>query len=197
MLLRLVDILKQRQITALFTTLTSGGAVEERTEVNISSLMDVWLLVRDIESAGERNRGIYVLKARGLAHSNQIREFLLTNRGVQLREVYLGENGALTGSARLVQEAKLASAAILVRQEIERKEAMISRKRKALEAQMAALRFELETEELEARQLMAQEAARLKDWEQDRVRMKESRHATSRAAGGNNRGTERRGSRKR
>ena len=197
MLLRLVDMLKERQITALFTTLTSGGAVEERTGVNISSLMDTWLLVRDIESAGERNRGIYVLKARGLAHSNQIREFLMTNRGVQLREVYLGENGALTGSARLAQETRLASGAVQARQEIERKEAIISRKRKALEAQMAALRFELETEELEARQLMGQEAAKLKNWEQAQARMAKSRSVAPGATLGKLRKTERPGGRKR
>src|SRR6202035_3156908 len=104
MLLRLVDFLKEEQITALMTT--SGSDALEQTEVNISSLVDTWLLVRDIETGGERNRGLYILKARGLAHSNQIREFLLTGHGIELREVYLGDAGLLTGSARLSQEAK-------------------------------------------------------------------------------------------
>ncbi len=83
------------------TTLTSGSDAQEQTEVDISSLVDAWLLLRDIESGGERNRGLYILKARGVAQSNQIREFLLTDRGVELREVYLGEAGMLTGSARV------------------------------------------------------------------------------------------------
>ena len=112
MLLRLVDFLKEEQITALLTTLTGGSDALEQTEVNISSLVDTWLLLRDIESGGERNRGLYILKARGIAHSNQIREFLLTSRGVELRDVYLGEAGLLTGSARVTQEAKDESAAL-------------------------------------------------------------------------------------
>ena len=94
------------------TTLTSGADAQERPRSDISSLVDAWLLLRDIETGGERNRGIYILKARGIAHSNQIREFLLTNHGVELRDVYLGEAGLLTGSARVTQEAKDASAAL-------------------------------------------------------------------------------------
>ncbi|MCL5745904.1 MAG: circadian clock protein KaiC, partial [Acidobacteria bacterium] len=90
MLLRLVDFFKGRGITALMTTLTSGGSAQERTDTEISSLIDTWLLLRDIESGGERNRGLYVLKARGLAHSNQIREFLLTSHGIEVRKAYLG-----------------------------------------------------------------------------------------------------------
>jgi circadian clock protein KaiC len=118
MLLRLIDFLKERQITALMSSLTNGSAAQEQTEVNITSLVDSWLLLRDIESWGERNRGIYILKSRGVAHSNQIREFRLTERGVELREIYLGEAGLLTGSARVAQEGRDESAALLARQEI-------------------------------------------------------------------------------
>jgi circadian clock protein KaiC len=175
MLLRLVDFLKEKRITALMTTLTSGSNAREQTEVAISSLVDVWLLLRDIESGGERNRGLYILKARGLAHSNQIREFLLTDHGVELREVYLGEAGLLTGSARVTQEAKDESAALMARQDIERKQFLLERKRKALDAQVAALQLELETEEQESRQLIAQEELKLKKWEQDRSTMARSR----------------------
>ncbi len=157
------------------TTLTSGSDAQEQTEVNISSLVDAWLLLRDIESGGERNRGLYILKARGVAHSNQIREFLLTDHGVELREVYLGEAGLLTGSARVTQEAKDASAALLARQEIERKQLLLERKRKALDAQIAALQLELETEEQESRQLIAQEELKIVKWEQDRGEMAKSR----------------------
>ena len=85
MLLRLVDFLKARKITAVVTTLTGGTDNLEQTVVGISSLVDAWLLLRDIETGGERNRGLYILKARGLAHSNQIREFLLTSHGIELR----------------------------------------------------------------------------------------------------------------
>ena len=165
------------------TTLTGGADAQEQTEVNISSLVDTWLLLRDIESGGERNRGLYILKARGIAHSNQIREFLLTDHGVELREVYLGEAGLLTGSARVTQEAKDASAALLARQEIERKQFLLERKRKALDAQIAALQLELETEEQESRQLIAQEELKLKKWEQDRGEMARSRSANARSAG--------------
>lgn len=175
MLLRLVDFLKGKQITALMTTLTSGANVQEQTEVAISSLVDAWLLLRDIETGGERNRGLYILKARGLAHSNQIREFLLTDHGAEIREVYLGDAGLLTGSARVTQEAKDASAALRARQEIESRQFLLERKRKALEAQMAALQLELETEEQESRQLIAQEEMKLAKFEQDRDEMARSR----------------------
>jgi circadian clock protein KaiC len=175
MLLRLIDFLKEKQITALVTTLTGGSDAQEQTEVDISSLVDTWLLLRDIESGGERNRGLYILKARGLSHSNQIREFLLTDHGVELRKVYLGDAGLLTGSARVTQEAKDASAALLARQEIERKQFLLERKRKALDAQIAALQLELDTEEQESRRLIAQEEVKLKKWEQDQSEMARSR----------------------
>jgi len=174
-LLRLVDFLKEKHITTLMTTLTSGSDAQEQTEVDISSLVDAWLLLRDIESGGERNRGLYILKARGVAHSNQIREFLLTDRGVELREVYLGEAGLLTGSARVTQESKDASGALLARQEIERKQLLLQRKRKALDAQIAALQLDLETEVQESQQLIAQEKLKLTKWESDRGEMARSR----------------------
>jgi circadian clock protein KaiC len=174
-LLRLIDFLKEKGITAVITTLTSGGIAMEQTEIDISSLVDAWLLLRDIESGGERNRGLYILKARGIAHSNQIREFLLTAHGVELREVYLGEAGLLTGSGRVTQEAKDASAALLARQEIERKQLLLLRKRKVLDAQIAALQLDLAAEEQESQQLIAQEQLKIVKWEQDRGEMARSR----------------------
>jgi circadian clock protein KaiC len=174
-LLRLIDFLKEKQITALITTLTSGAIAQEQTEIDISSLVDAWLLLRDIESGGERNRGLYILKARGIAHSNQIREFLLTDHGVELREVYLGEAGLLTGSGRVTQEAKDASAAMLARQEIERKQLLLQRKRMVLDAQIASLQLDLETEEQESQQLIAQEKLKIVKWERDRGEMARSR----------------------
>ena len=100
MLTRLIDFLKTKQITATFTSLTSAGSELEQSEVDISSLMDTWILVKNIETNGERNRGLYILKARGLAHSNQVRELVLTDHGIQLMEVYVGADGVLMGSAR-------------------------------------------------------------------------------------------------
>jgi circadian clock protein KaiC len=176
-LLRLIDYLKEKQITALITTLTSGAIAMEETEIDISSLVDAWLLLRDIESGGERNRGLYILKARGVAHSNQIREFLLTDHGVELREVYRGESGLLTGSGRVNQEAKDASAAILAGQEIERKQVLVQRKRMVLDAQIAALQLDLETDVQESQQIIAQEKLKIVKWERDRGDMARSRFA--------------------
>ena len=118
------------------------------------------VLLRDIESDGERNRGLYVLKARGMAHSNQIREFLITARGIELTEVYVGPEGVLTGSARAAQEARAKAAALARRQEMERKQRDLERRRKSLEAQTAALRAEFESVEEEARWLATQDQAR-------------------------------------
>jgi len=196
MLLRLIDFLKERQITSLMTTLTSGGAAIEQTEINVSSLVDVWLLLRDIESGGERNRGMYILKARGLAHSNQIREFVLTNHGVELRHVYLGRAGLLTGSARVAQEAREAEAALQARQEVETKHFLLKRKRKALEAQIAALQLELESGEQESRQLIVQEESKLKESEAERSRMSKSRSGHTVALGGNGRSAKPKGGHK-
>src|SRR6185295_13019093 len=105
MLTRLVDYLKGNRITALFTSLTPGAQQADMYEAGISSLMDTWLLLRNLETNGERNRGLYVLKSRGMSHSNQIREFVLTSNGIELLDVYAGTAGILTGSARLAQRA--------------------------------------------------------------------------------------------
>ncbi|HXI89751.1 MAG TPA: circadian clock protein KaiC [Blastocatellia bacterium] len=156
-LTRLIDFLKGHGITLFFTSLTHGNLNLERSEVGMSSLMDTWILLRDIESNGERNRGIYILKSRGMAHSNQIREFKLSDTGVHLSDVYLGSAGVLTGSARAAQEAKEAFEARARRQEIDRKERALVRKRRALEAQISALRDEFEAEEEEIRTIVAQE----------------------------------------
>jgi circadian clock protein KaiC len=151
MLTRLIDFLKSHQITALFTSLTEGGDALEQSEVGISSLMDTWILLRDIESNGERNRGIWVLKSRGMAHSNQIREFILTGHGIDLVDVYLGAGGVLTGTARAAQEAKEKAEAVRRQQEIDRKQRNLERRSKALDARVVALRtqFESDKEELE------------------------------------------------
>ena len=132
----------------------------EKTDIGISSLIDTWLLLRDIELGGERNRGLYVLKSRGMKHSNQIREFLLTSEGVQLEDVYLGPEGVLTGSMRAAQEAREAAEQHLHGQEIARKERELEAKRAALEAQIAALRAEFTTAEEEAKRIRTHDGLR-------------------------------------
>jgi circadian clock protein KaiC len=151
MLLRLIDFLKGRQITAFFTHLTAGGKAWESTDVGVSSLIDTWLLLRDIELAGERNRGLYVLKSRGMKHSNQIREFLITSEGIRLEDVYIGPEGVLTGSMRAAQEDREKAAALARAQENERKQRDLARRRAALDAQIAALRAEFQAVEDEAK----------------------------------------------
>jgi circadian clock protein KaiC len=177
MLLRLVDALKLRQITAFFTSLTSGGSALEQTDVAISSLIDTWLLVRDMESGGERNRGLYILKSRGMPHSNQIREFSLTSQGIQLRDAYLGPAGVLTGSARLAQEAQERAAQTRTAQDIARKQVELARKQAAMEAQIAAIRAEFAAQESAALSLIDQARASEERLSQDRMDMAHSRKA--------------------
>jgi len=177
MLLRLVDFLKMKRITAFFTSLTSSSDNIEITDVYISSLIDTWLLLRDIEIGGERNKGLYVLKSRGMAHSNQIREFRLTNHGIELLDVYVGPEGVLTGSARLSQQAKDDREQLLRLQEIRHKQIEIERKRKAMEAQIELLRSKFEAEESEARMSIDNEKARNEHFKQDQKKMATSRQA--------------------
>jgi circadian clock protein KaiC len=168
MLLRLIDFLKSRQITAVFVNLTAGGNSWERTDLGISSLIDTWILLRDIELAGERNRGLYVLKSRGMKHSNQIREFLLTSDGIELKDVYIGPEGVLTGSMRAAQEEREKAAALVRGHEIERKQRDLARKRAALEAQIAALRAQFDAVEDESKIVGDQDQAREQQLDNDR-----------------------------
>ena len=175
MLLRLVDYLKMKKVTAFCTSLTATAGSMESTDIYISSLIDTWLLLRDIEIGGERNRGLYVLKSRGMAHSNQIREFRLTNHGVELLDVYVGADGVLTGSARLSQEAKDDAEQLLRQQEIGSNQHRIQRKREAMEAQVLVLRSEFEGEESEALKAIGIEKARNQRFSRDRAIMAKSR----------------------
>lgn len=146
MLTRLIDFLKVQQITGMFTSLTSAGNNLEDSVVDVSSLMDAWLLVKNIESNGERNRGLYILKARGIAHSNQVREFLLTDHGIELVDAYIGTEGVLMGSARSSQVARERAAEVDRRLSIERKQRELQRKQDLYEAQLIALKGQYETE---------------------------------------------------
>jgi circadian clock protein KaiC len=146
MLTRLIDLLKLQQITTMFTSLTSAGTELEDSEVGVSSLMDAWLLVKNIESNGERNRGLYILKARGIAHSNQVREFVVTDRGIELVDAYIGAEGVLMGSARSSQLARESAAQVERRLATEQKERELRRKQQLYEAQLLALKGQYETE---------------------------------------------------
>lgn len=183
MLLRLVDFLKMKRITAFFTNLSSAGECVESTDTYISSLIDTWLLLRDIETGGERNRGLYVLKSRGMAHSNQIREFRLTSHGIDLLDVYIGSHNVLTGSARLSQQANDEAERIMREQDIGRKQLGLERRRRALEARIAELRSEFEAEESEALTVIGIEQARNARITQDRVTMARNRKADVSAKG--------------
>jgi len=127
-MLRMVDFLKQRGITGVFTNLVGDASEQEQTEISISSLIDTWILLRDIEIGGERNRGLHVLKSRGMAHSNQIREFILTPSGIELQPVYIGPSGVLTGSARVALEARDKAEEMARQQEAERRKLEYERK---------------------------------------------------------------------
>ena len=177
MLTRVMDFLKSRLITTLFTSLTEGGLAIERTDVGISSLMDTWLLVQNIESAGERNRILYLLKSRGMAHSNQVREFLLSDRGIELIDVYTGQGNVYTGSARKIQEAADNAEASAKQQAAEKRQRELAQERLDLEAQVQALRSRLTGIEEELQFVSVQEAARLKAIEEGRLLLSGMRKA--------------------
>jgi circadian clock protein KaiC len=177
MLTRLIDFLKIQQITAFMTTLTSEAEHLEQTNVYISSLIDTWLILRDLERGGERNRGLMVLKSRGMAHSNQIREFLLTKNGIELQDAYIGPAGVLTGSARLAQEAYEEAEELQQQSALAEKRRQSERKRKVLESQIAALQADIAAEEAELQQLAGQEELRQTRRRQDRAAMAQIRRA--------------------
>lgn len=179
MLTLLIDFLKTEGITAFLTVLTQNGEHLEATELGISSIIDTWLLARDIEISGERNRGLYVLKSRGMNHSNQIREFILSAEGIRLIEVYLGPAGMLTGSARVALEAQERDASLQRANESELKLTQLERKRKAMEAQIEALRAEFAADEVEVKRSISIENKREDKLTENRTSMARSRKVNS------------------
>lgn len=159
MLVRLIDMLKANNITALFTSLNkqTDNFRPDLAEESVSSLVDTWITVRDMEGIGERNRGIFIVKARGMGHSNQVREFVITTNGIELLDVELGPQGILTGSARKSHLFKKTMSDIKLQNEISRKDREIERKRKVLQANIEALRNEFESAEEELSILKATE----------------------------------------
>jgi circadian clock protein KaiC len=182
MVLRLVDFLKSRGITALFTNLGTGAGEVAGTEIQISSLMDTWLLLYNRESNGEHNRQLYLLKSRGMAHSNQVREFILSSEGIKLRDAYVGPEGVVTGSARLAQEAEDKAAALIREQEMQRRSRELARKRREIKAQIEVLQAQLESETAEETLLNRQDIARTEQLSADRVAMGVSRQTGAKPA---------------
>jgi len=157
MLIRLVDFLQNERITVMFTALALNNTLNEQTDEGISSLVDAWLLIRDIESNGERNRGLYVMKSRGMGHSNQVREFVITDQGLDLVDVYLGPEGILTGSAREAHILREQTGIALHSHAVDRKDREVSRKRKLLETKIASLQTEFESVEEELNKVYEEE----------------------------------------
>lgn len=175
-MMRLVDFFKNRQITTLFTNLTHQGELETTTS-GISSLMDSWLLLLSVESNGERNRVFHLLKSRGMAHSNQMREFLISDNGIDLADAYVGRGGVFTGSARAQQESQEKAAALEVKTELARRRRSLERKRQVMEAQVAALQAEIAGEEDELEVLLSQEEGKAKAAAQERTELAALRKA--------------------
>jgi circadian clock protein KaiC len=160
-LMRLVDLLKSRNITSMFTSLGEIGGSED-TDIGMSSLMDTWILLKEIESSGERNRGIYIMKSRGMAHSNQIREFVITDQGIDIIEPYAGLGGVLTGTARIAQEAVDQAEELRKEQEVARHSRDLDRKRAVIEARIAMLRSQLASEEADIQKIVEEHELRKK-----------------------------------
>jgi circadian clock protein KaiC len=177
MMIRLIDFLKMRGTTTFFTSLTSGGEAAETSEVNISSLIDTWLLLQVVRSGGERNRTLTIVKSRGMSHSNQATEYRLSDSGFELTDTYLGAGGVLTGSARLAKEAEdraalTASAELIARTEQERQ-----RRREALERRIVELREQFNVDDEKLARSTEEEARRRDRLASDRHAMGESRRA--------------------
>jgi circadian clock protein KaiC len=181
MLTRLVDFLKTQAITAVFTSLTMPGGSLEANEADVSSLMDTWLLLKAIEVGGERNRALYVLKSRGMEHSNQIREFVLTNDGLRLLDFYLGPVGGVSGTARVSQEGREKAAGTSRRQQLEGRGRELDRKREIFEARMTMLRAEFQVEEDVIQQSISESKLLDEELLQDRGQMVRSREADASA----------------
>ena len=175
MLTRLIDFLKSKQITTLSNSLTVMGNIE--TAVGVSSLMDTWIDLKSVVTNGERNRTMDIIKTRGMYHSNQLREFKLTNQGIKIIDVYLGPAGMLTGSARISQISKEKAEKIVREEEIERKQRILEQKRETMEAHITELKTQFETEKLELDRIITQEQLKEKALREERDIMAKSRHS--------------------
>lgn len=175
MLIRLIDFLQSEQITVMFTALTLSASTSEQTDEGVSSIVDAWILVRDIESNGERNRGMYIMKSRGMKHSNQVREFVINDNGLSLVDVFLGPDGVLVGSAREAQELEEATGLALKSHASSRTGREIERKKFVLESKIASLKEEFESVKDELNKTQIEEQLRKEILEKNRAEMKRKR----------------------
>ena len=177
MLTRLIDYLKTVQITSVFTALISEHASDHDLDLGVSSLMDTWILLRNTEQSGERNRLLHVLKSRGMPHSNQVREFQLSSEGIELVDVYLGAGTVLTGAARLAQQAGEHAEGEVRRVRIERLEREITRQRESAAAQLTALQAKTESELEQLQNVLNEERSRAAKLKRDELDMARQRSA--------------------
>ena len=175
-LIRLIDFLQAENITVMFTALTFSKEAAVQTDEGVSSLVDAWVLVRDIESNGERNRGIYIMKSRGMKHSNQVREFVISDTGVDLVDVYLGPDGVLIGSAREAQQLSEATGIELRTHAVTRKDREVARKRAVLEAKIASLQKEFESVQDELNKTFVEDDLRKEIMEKARQEVTQNRN---------------------
>jgi len=192
MLARLVDHFKVRGLTSLFTTLTRGDAQIGTVGLGVSSVIDTWISLRNVEANGERSRLLDIVKSRGMAHSNQVREFIISASGVELRDVYTGLEGIALGSARIAAEARERAAQARREEDLARGRRKMESRRAVVEAQIAALRAELETELAEVERGESEERERAGREREDRAAIATRRRAdrpTARRRSPDGRGT--------
>ncbi len=175
MLTRLIDFLKNQEITTLSTSLRLMGELE--TDIGVSSLMDTWIDLKSLETDGERNRTIDIIKTRGMFHSNQVREFKITNNGIKIIDLYLGPSGMLTGSARISQISNEKAEKLKRQQEIERKQRKLEQKRQTMNAKITELESNFEIEKQELDTVINQEKLKEESYEKERNIMAKMRHA--------------------
>jgi len=178
MLVRLIDFLQEEQITVMFTALTLNNIVNEQTDEGVSSLVDAWVLIKDIEMNGERNKGLYVMKSRGMRHSNQVREFVISEDGIDLLDVYLGPEGILTGSAREAHKLEETTGKVLHTSALDRKDRELQRKRKVLEGKIDSLKSEFESTEEELNKIYIEEKIKKEVLQQTREQLTSLRSNT-------------------
>ena len=186
MLVRLIDFLQSANITVMFTALTLNTLADTQADEGVSSLVDTWIQIKDIELNGERNRGMYVMKSRGMKHSNQVREFVISDEGLRLMDVYVGPEGILTGSAREAHQLHEKTGEALHNHQIDRKDREILRKRSILEAKIASLNNEFESVEEELNRIYMEEELRKKITEQNRKELARMRLTSNRNEGSKN-----------
>jgi circadian clock protein KaiC len=187
MLIRLIDFLQNKQISVLFTALNYNTAIAEQTDEGVSSLVDSWITVRDLESNGERNRGLYIMKSRGMKHSNQVREFIITGSGLELVDVYLGPNGILIGSARVAQELEEVTGEAMRTHGLSRRDREVQRKKTVLEAKIASLQEEFESVKDELYRTQQEEQLRQEILDKNRKELVQKRYINENASKPGNR----------